>query len=82
MLMHMDRWRLSGVWRAISNMEVTQIRFTPSERCLPVQLDNVSLSNLNVLNAILHVAENRFRWRVPPICFRHSSWDLYRLYRW
>jgi len=63
-------------------MEVTQIRFIPSERCLPVQLDSVSLSNLNVLNAILHVAENRFRWRVPPICFRHSSWDLYRLYRW
>ncbi|MGC1388369.1 MAG: IS5/IS1182 family transposase, partial [Steroidobacteraceae bacterium] len=39
-------------------MEITQQQFSRIEEFLPVQRGNVSLSNLQVVNAILFVAEN------------------------
>jgi len=49
---------------------------------LPVQRGNVSLSNLQVVNAILHVAEDGCQWRGLPkrfgtwrtICTRMNRW--------
>ena len=38
-------------------MEITQAQYEQIVHCLPLQRGNVSLSNLNVLNAILYVAE-------------------------
>ena len=40
--------------------------------CLPVQRGNVVLSNLQVLNAILHVAEHGCKWRGLPS--RSGNW--------
>jgi hypothetical protein len=38
-------------------MEITESQFLRIADCLPRQRGNVSLSNLQVINAILHVAE-------------------------
>ena len=38
-------------------MEITAAQFAQIEHCLPRQRGSVSLSNLQVLNAILYVAE-------------------------
>ena len=46
--------------------EAQYARFTPH---LPVQRGNVSLSNLQVLNAILYVAEHGCKWRGQPARF-------------
>ena len=37
-------------------MEITPEQFATIEHCLPKQRGNVSLSNLQVVNAILYVA--------------------------
>ena len=39
-------------------MEITPEQFTKIEHCLPTQRGNVSLSNVQVVNAILYVAEH------------------------
>ena len=39
-------------------MEITPEQYALIEDCLPRQRGNVSLSNLDVLNAILYVAEH------------------------
>jgi transposase len=44
-------------------MEITPTQFAQIEDCLPKQRGNVSLSNLQVLNAILYVAEHGCKWR-------------------
>jgi len=38
-------------------MEISEAQYRLIEECLPIQRGNVSLSNLQVLNAILYVAE-------------------------
>ena len=53
-------------------MEITEAQFAQIEECLPVQRGNVSLSNLQVLNAILYVAEHGCKWRGLPK--RFGNW--------
>ncbi|MFL8004299.1 IS5/IS1182 family transposase, partial [Xanthomonas vasicola] len=36
-------------------MEITPAQFALIEHCLPAQRDNVSMTNLQVVNAILYV---------------------------
>ena len=43
-------------------MEITAQQFATIEHCLPRQRGNVSLSNLQVVNAILYVAEHGCKW--------------------
>lgn len=47
-------------------MEITAEQFATIEHCLPKQRGNVSLSNLQVINAILYVAEHGCKWRGLP----------------
>ena len=63
-------------------MELTQDQFERIETLLPVQRGNVSISNLQVLNAILYVAEHGCKWRgLPP---RFGRWHTVytRMNRW
>ncbi|WP_411833382.1 transposase [Pseudoxanthomonas mexicana] len=47
-------------------MKLTPAQFARVRDCLPRQRDRVSLDNLQVLNAMLYVAENGCQWRAPP----------------
>src|SRR4051794_41626877 len=63
-------------------MEITEAQYQQIESCLPRQRGNVSLSNLQVLNAILYVTEHGCKWRgLPP---RFGNWHtIYtRMNRW
>jgi transposase len=63
-------------------MEITEEQFARIKDSLPVQRGNVSRSNLEVLNALLYVAEHGCKWRgLPP---RFGNWHtIYtRMNRW
>ena len=63
-------------------MELTQVQYERIGSLLPVQRGNVSISNLQVLNAILYVAEHGCNWRgLPP---RFGRWHTVytRMNRW
>jgi transposase len=47
-------------------VEITESQYQRIADCLPRQRGNVSLSNLQVLNAILYVAEHGCKWRGLP----------------
>ena len=63
-------------------MEITRTQYEEIADCLPTQRGNVSLSNLDVLNAILYVAEQGCKWRGPAK--RFGTWDTIttRMNRW
>ena len=47
-------------------MEITEEQYERIKDSLPLQRGNVSLSNLQVLNAILYVTEQGCKWRGLP----------------
>ena len=63
-------------------MEITQAQFAQIEDCLPRQRGNVSVSNLQVLNAILYVAEHGCKWRGLPKRFGNWHTIYTRMSRW
>jgi transposase len=63
-------------------MEITQAQYEQIADCLPKQRGNVSLSNLNVLNAILYVAEQGCKWRGLPKRFGNWHTIYTRMNRW
>lgn len=63
-------------------MEITAAQFAQVEHCLPTQRGNVSLSNLQVLNAILYVAEHGCKWRGLPRRFGNWHTIYTRMNRW
>jgi transposase len=63
-------------------MEITSEQFDRIETFLPVQRGNVSLTNLQVVNAILYVAENGCKWRSLPKRFGNWHTIYTRMNRW
>jgi transposase len=63
-------------------MEITAEQFSRIEPFLPVQRGNVSLSNIEVVNAILYVAENGCKWRALPKRFGNWHTIYTRMNRW
>ena len=63
-------------------MEITEEHYTRIEDSLPVQRGNVSLTNLQVLNAILYVAEQGCKWRGLPKRFGRWHTIYMRMNRW
>ena len=53
-------------WGKLDPMTITKEYYERIADCFPRQRGNVSLDNLNVLNAILYVAENGCKWRRLP----------------
>jgi transposase len=55
-------------------MEITEEQYARIQDSLPVQRGNMSLSNLQFLNAVLYVAEHGCKWRgLPKLLCRLSS---------
>ena len=63
-------------------MEITPEQFTRIEHSLPVQRGNVSISNLQMVNAILYVAEHGCKWRGLPQRFGNWHSIYTRMNRW
>ena len=63
-------------------MEITEAQYRRIEGCLPRQRGNVSISNLQVLNAILYVAEHGCKWRGVPKRFGNWHTIYTRMNRW
>jgi transposase len=63
-------------------MEITAEQFERIKGSLPVQRGNVSLTNLQILNAILYVAEQGCKWRGLPARFGNWHTIYTRMNRW
>lgn len=63
-------------------MEITPSQFEKVSDCLPRQRGNVSLPNLQVLNAVLYVAEHGCKWRGLPKRFGNWHTIYTRMSRW
>ena|ERR1035441_4722753 len=63
-------------------MEITKEQYSRIKDSLPVQRGNVSLTNLQVLNAILYVAEQGCKWRGLPKRFGRWHTIYMRMNRW
>ena len=63
-------------------MQITQEQYEKIAKYLPRQRGNVSMSNLQLINAILYVTENGCKWRALPK--RYGKWHtIYmRFNRW
>jgi transposase len=63
-------------------MEITEAQYRRIEACLPLQRGNVNVGNLQVVNAILHVAEQGCKWRALPRRFGNWHTIYTRMNRW
>ena len=63
-------------------MEISDEQYARIKDSLPVQRGNVSLTNLQVLNAILYVAEQGCKWRGLPKRFGRWHTIYMRMNRW
>ncbi len=63
-------------------MELTEAQYERIAPVLPVQRGTVRLSNLQVLNAILYVAEHGCKWRGLPERFGNWHTVYMRMNRW
>ena len=63
-------------------MEITREQLSSIVHCFPRQRGNVSLSNLDVLNAILYVAGHGCKWRGLPKRFGNWHTIYTRMNRW
>ena len=63
-------------------MEITEAQYRRIEDCFPRQRGNVSLDNLRVINAILHVTEQGCKWRGLPDRFGNWHTIYTRMNRW
>ena len=57
-------------------MEITPEQYEKIKDSLPLQRGNVRLTNLQILNAILYVAEQGCKWRGLPRRFGNWHTDL------
>jgi transposase len=63
-------------------MLITEEQFQRIEGCFPKQRGNVKVTNLDVLNGILYVAENGCKWRALPKRFGRWHTIYTRMNRW
>jgi len=63
-------------------VEITEKQFEKIKDSLPIQRGNVKLQNIQVLNAILYVAEQGCKWRGLPSRFGNWHSIYTRMNRW
>ena len=63
-------------------MEITEEQYVRIKDSLPVQRGNVSVTNLQFLNAVLYVAEHGCKWRGLPKRFGNWHTIYTRMNRW
>lgn len=63
-------------------MQITQEQYEKIAKYLPTQRGNVSITNLQLINAILYVAENGCKWRALPESYGNWHTIYVRMNRW
>jgi len=63
-------------------MELNEKQYEKIAKYLPRQRGNVSMSNLQLVNAILYVAENGCKWRALPKSYGNWHTIYTRMNRW
>ena len=63
-------------------VEITESQFQRIADCLPRQRGNVSMTNLQLLNALLYVVEHGCKWRGLPRHFGNWHTIYTRMNRW
>ena len=63
-------------------MEITLEQYKKIEKYLPVQRGNVSMHNIQLINALLYIAENGCKWRALPKEFGNWHTIYVRMNRW
>ena len=63
-------------------MEITKPQFKIIEHLLPTQRGNVKIPNIQVINAILYIAEHGCKWRGLPEKFGYWHSVYMRVNRW
>jgi len=63
-------------------VELTESQYLRIADCLPRQRGNVSMTNLQLLNALLYVAEHGCKWRGLPKHFGNWHTIYTRMNRW
>ena len=63
-------------------MEITEVQYRRIASSLPRQRGNVKLNNLQLLNALLYVAEQGCKWRGLPKRFGNWHTIYTRMNRW
>jgi transposase len=63
-------------------MKLTEDQYEVIRPLMPVQRGNVRIANLDVINAVLYVAENGCKWRALPERFGNWHTIYTRLRRW
>ena len=66
----------------IRDMKITREQYLKIKKYLPKQRGNVSMSNINLINAILYVAENGCKRRALPKEYGNWHTIYVRLNRW
>ena len=61
---------------------ITQEQYRLLHPYLPVQRGNVKIANLNLINAVLYIAENGCKWRALPKAYGNWHTLYMRLHRW
>ena len=69
------------IWYHVG-MEITEAQYERIKPYLPTQRGNVSVSNLQVLNAFLYVLEHGCKWRGLPARFGNWHTIYTRMNRW
>lgn len=63
-------------------MQITREQYERIADCFPIQRGNVRFDNLQVMNAILYVAEHGCKWRGLPKHFGNWHTIYTRMNRW
>ncbi len=63
-------------------MQITQEQYEKIAKYLPKQRGNVSMTNLQLINAILYVTENGCKWRALPKSYGKWHTIYVRMNRW
>jgi len=71
-----------GGWGRLGAVEITKNQYERIADCLPRQRGNVSMTNLQLLNALLYVAEHGCKWRGLPKHFGNWHSIYTRMNRW
>jgi transposase len=58
-------------------VEISAEQYQRVKHCLPTQRGNVDITNLDVLNAVLYIAENGCKWRALPKRFGELAYHLH-----